>query len=178
MLMRYYSMCILMASGLSMMALGTRAQSFAGEFTPLWQRACHYTLEVAEAMPDSLYSYRPVDSVFTFGEHLLHLERNLYGLCSRFVLQTDRYQVAPAPETMHKGHIIERLRAAISYVDQALAETPDSMLSLPAEGFWGPDAISRRGIFWLMRDHMSHHRGQMVVYLRLNGIEPPRYRGW
>jgi uncharacterized damage-inducible protein DinB len=25
-------------------------------------------------------------------------------------------------------------------------------------------------------DHLSHHRGQMVVYLRLNGIKPPQYR--
>jgi uncharacterized damage-inducible protein DinB len=25
-------------------------------------------------------------------------------------------------------------------------------------------------------DHITHHRGQIVVYLRLNGIKPPQYR--
>ncbi|MFA9454721.1 MAG: DinB family protein [Candidatus Aminicenantaceae bacterium] len=25
-------------------------------------------------------------------------------------------------------------------------------------------------------DHITHHRGQTVVYLRLNGIKPPQYR--
>jgi hypothetical protein len=26
--------------------------------------------------------------------------------------------------------------------------------------------------------HQTHHRGQLVVYLRLKGIKPPQYRGW
>jgi len=25
---------------------------------------------------------------------------------------------------------------------------------------------------------VTHHRGQLVVYLRLNGILPPNYVGW
>jgi len=160
---------------MTQLALG---QAFAQAFTPLWQRACTYTLEVAEAMPDSLYEYRPVDSVFSFGEHLLHLERNLYGLSSRYVLQQPRPEMAPLPARMNKHLIIARLQTAITYVNEALAATPDSVLVQPAAGFWGPDDTPRQGIFWLMRDHMTHHRGQLVVYLRLNGIAPPRYRGW
>jgi len=30
----------------------------------------------------------------------------------------------------------------------------------------------------LMDNHLAHHRGQLVVYLRLNGIKPPSYAGW
>jgi len=30
----------------------------------------------------------------------------------------------------------------------------------------------------LLNDHQTHHRGQLVVYLRLNGIKPPAYIGW
>jgi uncharacterized damage-inducible protein DinB len=30
--------------------------------------------------------------------------------------------------------------------------------------------------FTLALDHATHHRGQLVVYLRLNDIPPPEYR--
>ena len=38
--------------------------------------------------------------------------------------------------------------------------------------------MSRRRIMLLLTDHVTHHRGQLVVYLRLKGVEPPAYRGW
>jgi len=34
---------------------------------------------------------------------------------------------------------------------------------------------TKRQIFLLLADHITHHRGQMLVYLRLNGLVPPRY---
>jgi uncharacterized damage-inducible protein DinB len=34
---------------------------------------------------------------------------------------------------------------------------------------------TKRQILLLLSDHITHHRGQMIVYLRLNGISPPRY---
>jgi len=34
---------------------------------------------------------------------------------------------------------------------------------------------SKRQIFLLLADHISHHRGQMLVALRLNELQPPRY---
>ena len=30
----------------------------------------------------------------------------------------------------------------------------------------------------LIQDHQAHHVGQIIVYLRLNTIEPPKYIGW
>ena len=34
---------------------------------------------------------------------------------------------------------------------------------------------TKRQIFLLLADHVTHHRGQMLVYMRLNGLVPPRY---
>ena len=34
---------------------------------------------------------------------------------------------------------------------------------------------TKRQVLLLLADHIAHHRGQMLVYLRLNGIKPPRY---
>ena len=37
---------------------------------------------------------------------------------------------------------------------------------------------TRRQFLMLMADHVTHHRGQMLVYLRLKGITPPKYIGF
>ena len=42
--------------------------------------------------------------------------------------------------------------------------------------FAGP--MSKRQILVLMNDHLTHHRGQMIVYVRLKGVKPPAYKGW
>lgn len=34
---------------------------------------------------------------------------------------------------------------------------------------------TKRQVLLLLADHITHHRGQMLVYMRLNGIKPPRY---
>jgi len=34
---------------------------------------------------------------------------------------------------------------------------------------------TKRQIFMLLADHITHHRGQLLVYMRLNGLVPPRY---
>ncbi|MGK0251702.1 MAG: putative damage-inducible protein DinB, partial [Gammaproteobacteria bacterium] len=44
------------------------------------------------------------------------------------------------------------------------------------EFFAGPK--SRMQILNLLQDHVTHHRGQLIVYLNLNSIEPPQYSGW
>lgn len=39
-------------------------------------------------------------------------------------------------------------------------------------------SISVRQVLDTARDHLAHHRGQAIVYLRLKGVEPPLYVGF
>nr|NIM13383.1 DinB family protein [Candidatus Aminicenantes bacterium]NIM80034.1 DinB family protein [Candidatus Aminicenantes bacterium]NIO82289.1 DinB family protein [Candidatus Aminicenantes bacterium]NIQ68157.1 DinB family protein [Candidatus Aminicenantes bacterium] len=43
---------------------------------------------------------------------------------------------------------------------------------------FGELKLSKSQTFMTIRDHVAHHRGQMVIYLRLKGIKPPQYVGW
>ncbi|WP_374662973.1 DinB family protein [Parasegetibacter sp. NRK P23] len=38
--------------------------------------------------------------------------------------------------------------------------------------------MSKLQIINLLSDHQTHHRGQLLVYLRLCGLTPPKYVGW
>jgi uncharacterized damage-inducible protein DinB len=38
--------------------------------------------------------------------------------------------------------------------------------------------MNKLQIINLINDHQTHHRAQLLVYLRLKGVKPPEYVGW
>jgi len=40
-----------------------------------------------------------------------------------------------------------------------------------------PEFTKQEG-FYFLRDHISHHRGQAIVYLRAKGQKAPQYRAF
>ncbi len=38
--------------------------------------------------------------------------------------------------------------------------------------------MTNENLFYLLRDHQVHHRGQCIVYLRMAGEKAPPYVGW
>jgi uncharacterized damage-inducible protein DinB len=157
-------------------SLAQRGENFPREFLPLWERATAYTLEVAEAMPAERYQYRPSEGMFTFADQMVHIVKNLYWLNSAYIkAETSPIKDDPL-ENKSKEEIIKLLRDAFKYVADAAKNTTDRDVKNPVR--FADEVVNKERIFYLMRDHMTHHRGQCIVYLRLNGLQPPRYKGW
>ena len=153
--------------------------TFGKGFLSTWQRAAQFTLEVAEAMPASKYDFRPQQGVMTFKEHLIHIIHGCFYQTSSFITQKDPpIKSRLKADQLSREEVIEWLRKALTYVETHLSKLSDTEMNQIAENFWGQDPTPKSGIFLLMRDHMTHHRGMMVLYLRMNDIKPPRYRGW
>ena len=68
------------------------------------------------------------------------------------------------------------LRSAFAYSTGVVQGLEAKQLEEPVDFFAGP--MNKRQILNLMTDHLTHHRGQAILYLRLRGIKPPSYRGW
>jgi uncharacterized damage-inducible protein DinB len=77
---------------------------------------------------------------------------------------------------LSKTEIVEIVSKAFDYVEKTIESQTESNLN-ETLNFWGGVA-SKRKILLLLNDHQTHHRGQLVVYLRLSGIVPPKYIGW
>ena len=77
---------------------------------------------------------------------------------------------------MTKKEIIELVSNAFDYAEATIAQMTDKTLEEELD-YWGGHSTKRKIVF-LLNDHQTHHRGQLVVYLRLNGIKPPAYIGW
>ena len=157
---------------------GSAKSIFAKNFATVWQGAQDYTLEVAEAMPEEQYGFRGDEEVMSFEEQLVHITGNLYGLTSRFIKEEQSPYQRPKAEELSKSEIIEQLKAAFVYVSAALDSMSEEEMQEAAPKFWAKEPTSKSTIFLLMRDHMTHHRAQCILFLRMNDIQPPRYRGW
>ena len=119
-----------------------------------------YTMSVAEAMPDKGYSFRPTEGVMNFGELLSHIAYGIQWWEANYV-KAEKTDWAPPAAKATKAEVIAYLQKAYKGLEKTLG------------GSLNEDAV--RG-FYATTDHITHHRGQAVTYLRCKGITPPDYQ--
>jgi len=127
--------------------------------------------KAADAMRESKYGYLPTKDVRSFAEILDHLAAISYSLCS-----SAKGETAPATTTgkVSKTKIVADLKGAFEYCDGVYLGFPDAQLNAPAD-FWG---VKTNKLFILTQvaNHDALHYGNLVTYLRLNGVAPSG--GW
>ena len=128
-------------------------------------------MKSAEAMPESKYGYRPTKDVRSFAELLDHLADISYILCSGA-----KGEATPSSPhaTDSKTKMKARLKGAFDYCDGVYSGFTDSHLNDPADFF----GYKTNKMFLLTQvgNHDALHYGNIVTYLRLNGLVPSG--GW
>lgn len=148
-------------------------KKFAEEFAPDWETAKAYTLEVANAMPPEKYDFKPTPDMRPFGEGLLHIAGSFYGFMAG--VRGEPAQVEP-PQEATKENVVAFLTAACDHVAQTLATLEEARAQEKVTLFGGRLEMPGWKVFHFLRDHTTHHRAYLLPYLRLCGVQPPRYR--
>lgn len=149
------------------------------DFLDKWDRTEAYMMKIVESMPDSLYDYKPTEVQMTFAEQVEHIAGNITSLTSNYLIDEKEPKFGNhLPESVSKARRARAyLRGAFQYSKTAIKTLDEGQLDeLVPDFFAGPK--SNRQILYLLIDHQAHHCGQLIAYLRLNGIKPPRYVGW
>jgi uncharacterized damage-inducible protein DinB len=138
-----------------------------------WATAKRNMLGSAKVMPPDKYSFKPVDTVRTFGQMLAHVAGANYVFCA-----AARGEKSPhAEEEFEKtattaAAITKALQDSIAYCDAAYTALTDARAGETVNGaFGGKD--SRAGILIGNTGHNNEHYGNLVTYLRINGLVPP-----
>ncbi|MDE3253496.1 MAG: DinB family protein [Bacteroidota bacterium] len=140
------------------------------------KNAYRYTLSVAEQMPEDKYGFKPVEAEMNFGAQLLHLSANMGWLCSSYLGGKDNPVTKADAQLTRKTDILAVLKKAYQFAIVTLQQYDPAHLGDSVHFFAGP--MTQLQIINLLNDHQTHHRAQMLVYERLNGIKPPDYVGW
>ncbi len=125
----------------------------------------------ADQMPESKYSYRPTKEVRSFAEILIHLGDISYTLCSNV-----KGEATPGMHAAKgsKAEIKAYLKGAFDYCDGVYSAFTDAHLDDPAN-FFG-FKTNKMFILTQVGNHDALHYGNLVTYLRINGLEPSG--GW
>jgi len=144
-------------------------------FLEKWENSKNYLIAVAEAMPENAYDFKPTERQMSFKEQLMHIKENMEWLSTTCFTKIE-YKKEDHSLPTTKVETIAALEKAFNLVSEIIKKTPAEDFTKTVKFFAGPK--SKLQILALLQDHVTHHRGQLIVYLNLNKVKPPNYIGW
>src|SRR5579884_3013115 len=140
-------------------------------------------VSAAEAMPEDKYAFAPTTGEFkgvrTFAQQVKHVAAVNYMIFAAMLGEK-------APDTggengpdalKSKAEIVKYLKESFLLGHRAMAAMNADNLVEPVANPFGPRPATRLALGNSIIGHCFDHYGQMVVYLRMNGIVPPASRG-
>jgi len=140
---------------------------------PLFERVKDLYAQSAKQMPESLFAYKPTASVRTFAELLGHVANENYVFCAA-ALGEDDPNATDFEKTTSKAELSRAVSASFAYCDRAYA-MPESK-AMEQTTLFGQTG-SRLWALIFNVTHDSEHYGNIVTYLRMNGMVPPSSQG-
>ena len=144
-------------------------------FLEKWENSKNYLVALAEVMPEEHFDFKPTERQRSFKEQLLHIRTNINWLSISYFSENE-YKRSEVDSTVTKTEVLVLLKNAFDASYKIIESTSEEKLKETVDFFAGEK--SKLQILNLMQDHVTHHRGQLIVYLNLKSIEPPKYVGW
>lgn len=140
-------------------------------------------VSAADAMPDEKYSFAPAAGEFagvrSFGQQVKHLAANNYRMAANILGQTpspDQESETGPDEVRSKAQIIEYVKGSFAALHGAVATISEENMLQPVASHLFPRQNNPVQFAVDAVAHSYDHYGQMVEYLRMNGIVPPASR--
>jgi uncharacterized damage-inducible protein DinB len=143
-----------------------------------------HVVPAADAMPEDKYAFAPSQTcgefkgVRTFAQQLKHLAANNYGIAALILGQKRTADMANeiGPDSVRtKAEIMKYVRGSFMALHKAVATIDEKNVVQPtaSSSQWQKTRLS------FVMDAVAHsfdHYGQLVEYLRINGVVPPDSR--
>ena len=137
----------------------------------------------ADAMPEDKYSFAPSHGEFkgvrTFAQQIKHVAASNYMIAAAILGEKPPVELGGenGPDSMTaKADIVEFAKDSFAYAHKAVATINEKNLVAPIKNPFGEGTATRLGMATSITWHSFDHYGQMVEYLRMNGMIPPASR--
>ena len=146
----------------------------------MWKMVEGDFTSLAEAMPEEKWSFKPTQGAFTdvrtFAEQVKHVAcaNEAWAKKLRGEKPPDHCDTGGPNPARTKAEILAYLRESFVRIDSEIARTTAANLMAPVVGPYAGD--NRLEVLTSALWHISDHYGQLVEYVRMNGIVPPASR--
>ena len=152
---------------------GDASAGYRGEMLSWINRAQSELEQLAAAMPESKYSWRPGKGVRSVGEVYLHVAQANFGLPGFIgVPAPDGFKFDGYDTSMQKKADIQKaLHDSFEHMKSALSAASEADLDKQVDMFG--TKMTARGVYMLLLSHSHEHLGQSIAYARMNKVTPP-----
>jgi uncharacterized damage-inducible protein DinB len=165
---------LMMAMPTDVLAQAAPANPITASLRNEWNSAKANVRKSADVMPEAKFGFKPVDTVRTFGAILAHVAGASYEFCAAAKGEkTPHAEDEFEKSATTKAAIVKALDGAIAYCDEAFKNTDDAKLAQMVNGAFGGDKVPRAAMLSGNTGHYMEHYGNIVTYLRINGLVPP-----
>jgi len=176
--MRVLNLAMLVVCAYSM-TIGAQAPQKPGNpisdaMRSVWNGAKRNMLGAAKVMPEAKYGFKPADTVRTYGQIVAHVAGANYEFCAaargeKPPFAEDHFEkTATAPAAIAKA-----LQDSVTYCDAAYTALTDASAVEIVNGPFGGGKQARAAGLMSNTNHNTEHYGNLVTYLRINGLVPP-----
>ena len=138
---------------------------------------------VANEMPAEKYDFVPTGGEFrgvrSFGKQLKHAAAVQYLVANSLLgepVTADMSEERGPDAVRSKTDVVAYLQGSFDALHRAAATVDERNAFAPVKGVFGSAPATRAGLIGGVLAHSSNHYGQVVEYLRMNGIVPPASR--
>lgn len=125
----------------------------------------------ARMLDQDLYAYRPTEEVRSMGELFGHIAGAQFAFCSAAAGEANPNSENFEETQKTKAGLIAALERGFAYCEGVFGKTTDAMGANARSFFGGQNTVF--GILAFNSAHNYEHYGNLVTYMRMNGITPP-----
>lgn len=128
-------------------------------------------MKTAEMLDDEMYAFSPTEEVRTAGQILAHIANAQFGICSVAAGEENPSQENYEESATERQDILAALEAGFDYCEQVYDGLNDEQAS-EMRNLFGM-SMTASAVLAFNSAHNYEHYGNLVTYMRINGIVPP-----
>lgn len=148
---------------------------FRGEFLGQFSYEADRVIQLANAIPEEKYSWRPAEGVRSISEVYMHIAGTNVIFPALISGEKIDFQAVMAKEksATSKADVAKELAMSVEVVKKLVNGMSDADLEKSVTIPFIPMTTTARGVIILIMSHISEHLGQSIAYSRSVGVVPP-----
>ena len=178
--MRFFFLTFLTGLSFTASAQALTGEEIKAQLIKDWERAKVYTLDYLNTMPADKYFFKPVDSIRSFSQQMLHLAQDNFAplIASATGAQVPasikHRDLENSASAQSKDSVVYFVTTSYDFAIKSIKDLSPSRYGEIVSLFKWKE--TRFAMLEKAFEHQTHHRGQTTIYIRLQGIKPPGER--